>query len=49
MSLEQRELFIAGEGGYHTYRIPVLAVTSTGRILAFCEGRRDSRSDSGSK
>ncbi|MEE3261676.1 MAG: sialidase family protein [Candidatus Latescibacterota bacterium] len=47
MSLEQRELFIAGEGGYHTYRIPALTVTSTGRILAFCEGRRDSRSDSG--
>jgi sialidase-1 len=45
--LEQSELFTAGEGGYNTYRIPAMAVTASGRILAVCEGRRDSGSDSG--
>ncbi|MBL7041135.1 MAG: exo-alpha-sialidase [Pirellulaceae bacterium] len=45
--LEQIELYLAGEGGRHTYRIPALAVTTTGRVLALCEGRRDSRGDSG--
>jgi sialidase-1 len=43
----QMELFRAGEGGYHTYRIPALIVTSKGTLLAFCEGRRSSASDSG--
>ena len=47
VSLAQEELFIAGEGGYHTYRIPALEVTTEGTVLAFCEGRRDSGSDSG--
>ena len=46
-SLEQEELFVSGEGGCHTYRIPALAVTAGGAVLAFCEGRRHSRSDSG--
>ena len=40
-------LFVSGEDGYHTYRIPALAVSNRGTILAFCEGRRNSRSDSG--
>jgi len=44
---EQSALFVAGEGGYHTYRIPALAVSANGTILAFCEGRKYSRSDSG--
>ncbi len=38
---------MSGQGGYHTYRIPSLLVTATGTILAFCEGRRYSASDSG--
>jgi sialidase-1 len=37
----------AGEDGYHTYRIPALFVTRRGALLAFCEGRRNSRSDTG--
>ena len=43
----QTELFRAGEGGYHTYRIPALILTAKGTLLAFCEGRRGSASDSG--
>jgi len=40
-------LFVAGDQGYHTYRIPALVVTTAGTVLAFCEGRKHSRSDSG--
>lgn len=44
---DSRDLFIAGEGGYHTYRIPALLVAPGGVLLAFCEGRRDGTSDTG--
>jgi sialidase-1 len=37
--LEQQVLFQAGVGGYGGYRIPSLAATTSGTILAFCEGR----------
>ncbi len=40
-------LFTSGQDGYHTYRIPSLAVTPKGSLLAFCEGRGKSRGDSG--
>jgi sialidase-1 len=43
----QSEVFRSGEGGYHTYRIPALITTAKGTLLAFCEGRRNSGSDSG--
>jgi len=45
--LEQSELYVSGREGYHTFRIPSLIVTAKGTILAFCEGRRNSRSDTG--
>jgi sialidase-1 len=40
-------LFESGKEGYHTYRIPALAVTSKGTLLAICEGRKTSSSDHG--
>jgi sialidase-1 len=43
----QTDLFIGGEGGYHTYRIPALVTTPKGTLLAFVEGRKDSGSDHG--
>ena len=43
----QSALFTAGEGGYHTYRIPSLIVGPKGTVLAFCEGRKNSRGDTG--
>ena len=46
-SLTQTEVFRAGEGGYHTYRIPAIIATKKGTLLAFCEGRRNSSSDTG--
>jgi len=41
------DLFISGTNGYHTYRIPALLVTKKETLLAFCEGRKKSRADSG--
>ena len=41
-----QKLFVSGEDGYHTYRIPAIAVTTRGTVLAVCEGRKNSRSDS---
>lgn len=45
--IDQAPLWTSGRDGYHTYRIPALAVTTEGTLLAFCEGRKNSRSDSG--
>ena len=41
------DVFRAGEDGYDTFRIPALLETHKKSLLAFCEGRRFSRSDSG--
>jgi hypothetical protein len=45
--LDQSPLFVTGTNGYHTYRIPSLIATSKGTLLAFCEGRKSGRGDSG--
>ena len=45
--ISQRPIFTAGEGGYHTYRIPSLIATARGTLLAFCEGRKAGRGDAG--
>ncbi|MDE3179108.1 MAG: exo-alpha-sialidase, partial [Acidobacteriota bacterium] len=39
-------VFREKSGGYFTHRIPALLVTGKGALLAFCEGRRGSASDS---
>src|SRR6185503_10805284 len=49
---EESPLFVAGEGGYHTYRIPSLITCSSktgrlGTVLAFCEGRKNGSGDTG--
>ncbi|MFW5884265.1 MAG: sialidase family protein [bacterium] len=45
--VEQYDLFVSGTSGYACYRIPALLATSSGTILAFCEARKYSCSDSG--
>ena len=44
--IEQQDLFTSGEGGYVRYRIPALAVTTRGTVLAFCEARKFTGRDS---
>ncbi len=44
---EQSDILVGGEGGYACYRIPAVIKSQDGRILAFCEGRRNSAQDSG--
>lgn len=43
----QAPVFVAGQGAYHTYRIPSVVVTKKGTVLAFCEGRKSGRGDAG--
>jgi sialidase-1 len=45
-AFEQQDLFVSGQGGYVRYRIPALAVTTTGTVLAFCEARKYTGHDS---
>jgi hypothetical protein len=40
-------VFTSGQDGYYGYRIPALAVTPQGTVLAICEGRKKSFSDAG--
>jgi sialidase-1 len=44
---EHQDLFVSGQGGYHTYRIPAMVVSRQGTLLAFCEGRKSSAADHG--
>lgn len=43
----QVNVFRSGEDGYNSYRIPAIVASKKGTLLAFCEGRRDTRSDTG--
>lgn len=45
--VEKTDVFVSGEGGYHTYRIPAVVKAGNGALLAFCEGRKVSGGDSG--
>ncbi len=45
--LRQTDLFVSGQGGYHTYRIPAIVPVGENTLLAFCEGRKNSASDTG--
>lgn len=42
---EQQKLFIGGQQGINTYRIPSIISTRNGTLLVFCEGRRFTYAD----
>jgi sialidase-1 len=44
---QNKDLYIAGTEGYHTFRIPSIISTQAGTLLAFAEGRKNSASDTG--
>jgi sialidase-1 len=44
---DELDLYISGEDGYDTYRIPSIIETQQGSLLAFCEGRKNGVSDTG--
>ena len=41
------DVFVSGEEGYHTYRIPAIIRTQKGSLVAFAEARKSGRGDSG--
>lgn len=46
-AVEMTNVFVSGEGGYHTYRIPSIVRTKDGVLLAIAEGRKAGRGDAG--
>lgn len=44
---QSEKIFSAGEGGYHSFRIPSLVTAKDGTLIAICEGRVRSRHDFG--
>lgn len=45
--ITRTDVFVSGQDGYHTYRIPSIIIAPDQSILAFCEGRKNSSADTG--
>ncbi|MBM3889673.1 MAG: exo-alpha-sialidase [Verrucomicrobia bacterium] len=45
--LSHTDVFVSGQDGYHTFRIPAIETAPDGSLLAFAEGRKYNRSDPG--
>lgn len=43
----QTDVFVSGQDGYHTFRIPAVVHLGDGNLLAICEGRKNGTSDTG--
>lgn len=46
-AVEHHDVFVSGQDGYHTFRIPAVIRAQNGDLLAFCEGRKSGRGDAG--
>ncbi len=47
VAFDETVVFQSGRDGYHTFRIPSVMSAPDGTVLAFCEGRKASQSDTG--
>jgi sialidase-1 len=47
LALEQVDVFVSGQDGYHTYRIPAIEVAADGTLLALAEARKHNAADPG--
>src|SRR5882672_10992580 len=45
--VEQVDVYVSGQDGYHTYRIPAVIHAKNGDLLAFAEGRKNGGGDAG--
>lgn len=45
--ISHKDVFRAGVGGYHAYRIPTIVTAADGSLVVFAEARRDNRGDPG--
>lgn len=45
--IHHTDVFRAGTGGYHTYRIPAIVTAADGSLVVFAEARKENRSDPG--
>jgi len=45
--IEHVDVFVSGQEGYHTFRIPVIEATPDGSLVVFAEGRKYNRHDPG--
>jgi sialidase-1 len=46
-AVDQTDVYISGQDGYHTYRIPAIVRAANGQLLAFAEGRKSAGGDAG--
>ena len=44
---EQTDVFVSGQDGYHTYRIPAIEAAPDGSLIAFAEARKYNAADPG--
>jgi len=44
---DQTNVFVSGQGGYHTYRIPAVEAAPDGSLVAFAEARKYNSADPG--
>jgi len=45
--VDQIDVFVSSQDGYHTYRIPAVIKAGNGHVLAFAEGRKVAGGDAG--